>query len=215
MGSRNGLVAFVALALVAACGGGEKRTEAPRAKGCPGDTVEIGDSGAALCVDRTEVTLGAYLECVGKAQCTGPGEGRGCNKDTLEGQAHPVNCVDLKQAEAFCAARGARLPSDAEWTRVARGSKKTDKEGVCSSAGLPRQGTCSTTRRNVDDDGRGVLDLSGNVAEWTSSGDDRVRVARGGSWQATTAAELSADARREVSEGTRHPALGFRCVRER
>ena len=198
-----------------ACGGGERKVEAPKAKGCGGDSVEVSTDGSALCVDRTEVTLGAYLECVGKASCTNVGEGRGCNKDTLEGQSQPVNCVDLKQAEAFCAARGARLPTDAEWGRVARSSKKTEKDGICSSAGLPRQGTCSTTRRNLDDDGRGVIDLFGNVAEWTSSGDDKVRVARGGTWQATTAAELGPDARREITEATRHPALGFRCVRDR
>lgn len=215
MASRNGLVALLSLFAVAACGGAEKRAAPPRASGCPADTVEVAGGSAPLCVDRTEVTLGAYLECVGKAQCTAPSEGRGCNKDSLEGQAHPVNCVDLKQAEAFCASRGARLPTDAEWSRVAGTSRRTDKDGVCASTGLPRQGTCSTTRRNVDDDGRGVIDLLGNVAEWTSSGDDRARVARGGSWHATTAVELSADARREVSEGTRHPELGLRCVRDR
>lgn len=201
--------------LSAACGGGDRKVEAPKAKGCPSDTVEVADKEAALCVDRTEVTLGAYLECVGKAQCSNVGEGRGCNKDTLEGQAQPVNCVDLKQAEAFCAARGARLPSDGEWGRLARGSKKTDKDGICASSGMPRQGTCPTNRRNVDDDGRGVIDLFGNVAEWTSSGDDRMRIARGGSWQTTVAAEMGPDARREITEGTRHPALGFRCVRDR
>jgi len=214
VGTRNGLISIAVLSLTFACGGGAGRAEAPRARGCPADTVEIAGVKGALCVDRAEVTLGAYLECVGKAECTSPGEGRGCNKDTLEGQAQPVNCVDLKQAESFCASRGARLPTDAEWSAVAAGAKR-DHEGACSSIGLPRQGTCSTARRDVDDDGRGLLDLHGNVAEWTSSGDERSRVARGGSWQATSAVELGVEARRAVSEGTRHPALGLRCVRER
>ncbi len=215
MSARNGLLALVALVAASGCGGAERRAEAPRAKGCPADTVELADRGGALCVDRTEVTLGAYLDCVGKALCSAPSEGRGCNKDSLEGQSMPVNCVDLKQAEAYCAAAGARLPTDGEWSRLAHASKKSDRAGVCSSMGMPRQGTCSTTRGDVDDDGRGLLDLFGNVAEWTSSGDDRARIARGGSWQATTPVELGADARREVSAGTRHPALGLRCVRDR
>jgi formylglycine-generating enzyme required for sulfatase activity len=39
---------------------------------------------------------------------------------------HPVNCVVVDTAEAVCAARGGRLPSEAEWEHAARGRGRGD-----------------------------------------------------------------------------------------
>jgi sulfatase modifying factor 1 len=38
---------------------------------------------------------------------------------------HPINCVSFDQAKAYCAARGARLPTDLEWTSAASNGGQT------------------------------------------------------------------------------------------
>lgn len=198
-----------------ACGGKEKPPEAPKAATCPDDTIELSRGGKRFCMERTEVTVNAYLECVGKAQCSAASEGRECNRDTLQAQSHPVNCVDATQAEGFCAYRGRRLPTEQEWEWAAGGAGKGAPEpaaGACWSGGMPQHATCATDRRGAQDNGLGIHDLAGNVAEWTSSGDAAHRVVRGGAYSSNAPADLKPDARRTVSETTRHPGLGFRCV---
>jgi formylglycine-generating enzyme required for sulfatase activity len=70
-------------------------------------------------LDRTEVTLGAYRRCVDAAACgraaIPPGDPR-ADRDEL-----PVTYVNHSDAERYCAFRGARLPTEAEWERAARG----------------------------------------------------------------------------------------------
>jgi formylglycine-generating enzyme required for sulfatase activity len=70
-------------------------------------------------LDRTEVSLGAYQRCVDAAACARaaipPGDPR-AGHDEL-----PVTYVSHSDAERYCAFRGARLPTEAEWERAARG----------------------------------------------------------------------------------------------
>lgn len=70
-------------------------------------------------LDRTEVSLGAYRRCVEAAACARaaipPGDPR-ADRDEL-----PVSYVSHSDAERYCAFRGARLPTEAEWERAARG----------------------------------------------------------------------------------------------
>src|SRR5262249_9301812 len=90
-------------------------------------------------LDRTEVTTRAYSECVRAGACTRPRQQSSlCNavEDAGDGRAaatrpaavaaeargaHPINCIDYRQAEAYCAFAGKRLPTEREWEYAARG----------------------------------------------------------------------------------------------
>ena len=216
-------------------------------------------------IDRTEVTVAAYRQCVSSGACSTEGlrlhtpshstwnapsnghntthfdparESSTCNWGTPGRDDHPINCVTWNQAVAYCKRAGKRLPTEAEWEFAARGSDGRvypwgDEEP--SPAHLNACGPeCVTWRVDAgigpsptmydEPDGfaatapvgsfpqgkteHGLLDITGNLFEWTSSAFGRgadepeygypyvaadgreasetavelIRVVRGGSW---------------------------------
>jgi formylglycine-generating enzyme required for sulfatase activity len=77
-------------------------------------------------IDLTEVTNGMYRACVEAGVCTVPKEGRSFTREHYYNDSdfdnYPVVNVDWNQASTYCAWRGARLPSEAEWEKAARGT---------------------------------------------------------------------------------------------
>jgi formylglycine-generating enzyme len=218
--SRALLFAVVGGMISAGCGSSAPPPKDAKSDRCPPDTAELPGPGGkgALCVDKTEVTVAAYAECVGKAKCSPVGEGRECNKDGLATQGHPVNCVDWSQAAGFCEAGGRRLPTEEEWEWVANGGgaasfDPSPRPSSCWSPGPINHVTCSHDRPGAPQTPQGVVDLQGNVAEWTSSGTEKERVARGGWYGSTDPSELRPVTRRPLPPATRAAGVGFRCVK--
>jgi len=79
---------------------------------------------AAFVIDRTEVTTKSYADCMSAGKCSPPGTDADCNwpKRDKRGE-HPINCVTAQQAASYCAARGQRLPTLAEWQLAAGGAE--------------------------------------------------------------------------------------------
>ena len=168
------------------------------------------------------VQMDAYRRCVAAGACTPPASGQYCNAELAGHEAHPVNCVTHAQAVAYCKFADQRLPTEAEWEWAARGAKAEVR--VAERACWDRvAGTCEAGK-TAEDAVLGVLDLSGNVREWTADFygsyapgapiSTARRVVRGGSWRSRDRADYRITARAKLEPTYQGDALGFRCAKD-
>ena len=148
--------------------------------------------------------------------------------------AHPVTGITAYEAEAYCAWLGSvknkalRLPTEVEWEYAARGDDgRPFPWGEDFDARLANtlEGEISTTveaaSMPIDSSPFGVMDMCGNVQQWTASAYDPMpgerippgpsRVARGGSFNDTVFGSRTSY-RRGYPPGFFYPFLGFRIV---
>jgi formylglycine-generating enzyme required for sulfatase activity len=189
-------------------------------------------------IDRTEVTVADYARCVAALGCAPP-DLEQCQPEELsnwrqpERSRHPMNCVRWEQAVAYCAWRGLRLPTHFEWEKAARAHDGRlypwgDEPAHCELAvmaeteGATGCGTGTTAEVGSRPDGAspyGVLDMAGNVSEWTG---DPARMrehvvllrAQGGSFLDSASDVVSHRVRAQTTAQPHRIAvdLGFRCA---
>jgi serine/threonine-protein kinase len=177
----------------------------------PGRSVSVD----AFSIDRTEVTVAQYRDCVEAGRCTDPATTGSCNWGQAGRDDHPVNCVDWSKAKAYCEWAGKRLPTEAEWEKAARGT---------DGRKYPWGNDWSASKANVGDDGTkpvgsypsgaspyGAVDMAGNVWEWVSDKVGDGRGLRGGSWN-NNARLARASNRFSYDPDTRSNYVGFRCA---
>jgi hypothetical protein len=178
-----------------------------------------------FCLDRTEVTVQAYLECVAQGKCSpAHGEQKTCNAHRGDRPNHPINCVDWRQADVFCRSVGKRLPTELEWEYAARGGD--EQRAYSWGNDEPDLQTCWKSNHSCEV-GRfpagafGLSDMTGNVWEWTGTwygaypwppetGDHRVY--RGGGWSRRFPKWMKATLRNRANPKEWGSHLGFRCA---
>lgn len=192
---------------------------------------------SAYWIDRTEVTADQYRRCVEAGECMATASGSPCTYADAASTDHPVNCVDWNQAAAYCAWADKRLPTEAEWEKVARGADgRTYPWGEdAPDCGKAQYSGCEGHTVPVGSlpEGAspyGVFDMAGNVREWVAdwyeagyysyspignpSGPETgsLRVLRGGSWN-DGGVDVRTATRLRYAPGDRNDFVGFRCAR--
>ncbi len=163
---------------------------------------------------------------------------------------HPVNCVDWNQAMTYCNYIGARLPSEVEWEYAARGSdgrkypwgntaptpRRLNACGDECVAYAQRVHNETKTAMYAGSDGFeetspvgtypagaspfGVLDMAGNVYEWTSSPycmypqhtcASQYRMYRGGGWYTDKTDAIATRNGNLITD--RSVVVGIRCAK--
>jgi formylglycine-generating enzyme required for sulfatase activity len=181
----------------------------------------------AFSIDRTEVTRGDYATCVAAKRCKPPLQEPPPPADPKL----PMTGVDWNDAQAYCRFAGARLPSEAEWEKAARGEDGREYpwgndadcargnwgtfegEGPCAGKNPGRPVPVGQYPSGASP--YGVLDLGGNVWEWVADKydeDPKRRVVRGGSCCSYFVGPRAAN-RNAWAPQHRDADLGFRCAR--
>ncbi|MEW5872545.1 MAG: bifunctional serine/threonine-protein kinase/formylglycine-generating enzyme family protein [Chloroflexota bacterium] len=176
-------------------------------------------------IDRTEVTNAMYALCVRAGACPPPAEASSNTRDDYYGSSsyanYPVVKINVKQASAYCAWAGRRLPTTAEWQKAAgKQSGSTYPWGNdidCNYANIKMGDnfcvgdTSAVGSYPLGASPVGALDMAGNVFEWVSDRCSQGNTVLGGCWNdGPEAARLDATYCRTPDSTS--SKLGFRCA---
>jgi eukaryotic-like serine/threonine-protein kinase len=180
-----------------------------------------------------------------------------CNAGKPDRADHPINCVAWPMADNYCKKSGRRLPTEAEWEYAARGSSQRKYPWGDEAPNAKLLNSCGkecalwgdkhaekhATMYDEDDgfpatapvgsfpagaSAHGVMDLAGNVWEWTADwhapytdakqqdpkgpATGEKRVVRGGDYFAFQADWARPAYRWKTEPESYNHAIGFRCA---
>lgn len=221
-------------------GSDEEIKQAADIYGILNETPQHAVSTRAFYIDKTEVTNEQYKQYVEETRNPPPAHWRGGTYP--EGEADlPVVNVSLAEAHAYAQWREARLPTESEWEKAARGvDGRTFPWGEvfgrqrCHHMRTEDAGPVRVASYPTWQSPYGCLDMIGNVLEWTDSvfipypgGEAEYtvgegppyggyQVARGGAWYQHEIAPIPARcaSRYPMDAAAPNMATGFRCVRD-
>jgi formylglycine-generating enzyme required for sulfatase activity len=225
----------------------------PELVSIPGGTIEIGRSEGAtqegpphmvvvksFAMDRTEVTNAEYAQFVNEMKHAPPGNWQG-DRPFQGSEMLPVVNVSYQDAVEFAKWRSKRdgvtyrLPTEEEWEYAARGGDQGNmypwgSAWVSGRAGVKDSGAVGPkpVGSYPEDKTRwGVLDMAGNVYEWTSTkasmypgnqgmigpGQKNWIIVRGAAFVTDYKQKNPTTFRDWFPPTTKEPVLGFRLVR--
>jgi eukaryotic-like serine/threonine-protein kinase len=127
--------------------------------------------------------------------------------------------VSWDEAQRACSTLGKRLCAEDEWEKACKGPKgqrfpygEAFDPDACNTedvAGTART-LAAAGRSPRCRSGYGVVDLSGNAAEWTASALGADRIVKGGAFDRSDFA-ARCSARKLGAPATRSTTVGFRC----
>ena len=188
-------------------------------------------------IDKVEVTNEQYLKCVETGVCSEPTY---WDDPNFNAPKQPVVGISWYDAAKYCQWAGARLPTEAEWEKAARGTDGRvypwgDNDPTCELANFGKSVTRCVGRTTpvgsypAGMSPYGALDMAGNVLEWVSDWfgakyyrvsalknplgphDGKYKVLRGGSWRYRRGNVRTAY-RSRSNPDSRDNCIGFRCV---
>jgi sulfatase modifying factor 1 len=191
----------------------------------------------AYWIDRHEVTYGSYLAFVSATGHRKPISRYVKHFEKLSGPTQPAVYVSWEDAQEYCRYRGARLPTEAEWEKAARGTQgllwpwgNEDKKGWANTGNQDAVEMTAPVESFVNDRSPfGIYDMDGNAMEWVADwyqedsyketqpnpkgpADGLYKVIRGASW-ATTGHETRVTIRLKMIPDFRDTTIGFRCAK--
>ena len=194
---------------------------------------------AAYSIDKYEVSNAFYRQCVNAEVCSAPGELGSLTRSNYYGNSqydnYPVINVNWNMARTYCEWRGAKLPTEAQWEKAARGSNDI----IYPWGNDAPNSTLLNYNENIGDtinvgfyaggaSPYGLYDMAGNVSEWVADWYDpnyyqkspssnplgpdtgEFRVLRGGSWFSLGSHIRTSD-RDEFNPSFISNYVGFRC----
>jgi hypothetical protein len=183
-----------------------------------------------------KVTNGQYSLCEAGGQCTPPDSADNLNYKDFSSQNAPVVGVTYDQAMSYCNFVNGSLPTEAQWEKAARGPDGNlypwgNSAPTCDLLNFNNcvRDTTDVTKYPKGKSAYGVLDMEGNVFEWTADWYDplyyknsppgdppgpeagKARVIRSSSYKSSEVQVLGY-ARFFSSPNDHRRDLGFRCV---
>src|SRR5262249_46506886 len=147
-------------------------------------TAEIG----SIWMQRMEATLAAWQRCETEGVCR-PRTLNGFCARAVRRTDIPVDCIDYAEASDFCRWLGGRIPTAEEWEFAAKSGGDSiypwgnDPVAPVRASFASLRGIEPADSHHAGDTQWGLVNMAGNVWEWTSSDYDTQRKEiRGGAW---------------------------------
>jgi len=229
--------------------GGTFMMGAPSTEGDADEHPQHAVTVAPFCMSKLEVTVSQYQACVTAGMCIATKTESRCNASDASRTNHPINCINFSMALAYCNWTSGRLPTEEEWEYAARGTdgrrypwgnsapspqllNACGDECVTYASGIGETKTALfsgsdgyTETSPVGSYPRGaspfgVLDMAGNVYEWTSSPyctypthncQSNYRMYRGGGWYSSGGVTVTT--RNGNNANDARVVVGIRCAK--